>query len=74
MAGGVGAMKMVEYVVCGDVVGVEGVQSTHRKLGRRATSWWWGLSTFIWMRVRITSGKLRLGSGTPENRCAPSRR
>ena len=47
MAGEVGAMKMVEYVVCGDVVGVEGVQSTHRKLGRRATSWWWGLSTFI---------------------------
>ena len=74
MAGEVGAMKMVEYVVCGDVVGVEGVQSTHRKLGRRATSWWWGLSTFIWMRIRITSGKLRLGSRTPENRGAPSRR
>jgi len=40
---------MVEYVVCGDVVVVEGVQTTHQKLGSRATNWWWWISTFIWM-------------------------
>lgn len=67
-------MKMVVYVVCGDVEVFEGVQSTHGNLESRATDWWWGVSTFIRMRVRITLGKLRLGPGTPENRCTPSRR
>ena len=73
-AGGLRVVKLVQYEVCGVAMAVGGVQYTGEKLESRASEWWWGISTFLFLREQITCPKSRLGSGAPENRCAPPRR